>query len=114
MSRNRQLQGMFPIEGNTYLDSVYSNWTNTPELRNIPTYCSYEGYDTLGIRIVSQNSASALCTKANLQYADHIDIVKPASRDDPRYYLLQLQIINLIEAEKQAEVARMEDTGRRT
>jgi hypothetical protein len=101
MSHNKQLQGMFPIEGDTYLDSVYSNWTNTPELREIPTYCSYEGYDTYGIRIVSQSSASALCIKSNLQYADHIDIVKPTSRDDPRYYLLQLQIINLIEATNQ-------------
>lgn len=98
MSRNRQLQGMFPIEASTYLTSVYSNWTNTPALSTIPTYCSYEGLDTYGVRVVSQSSASALCKQAREQYANHIDIVKPSGREDPRYYLLQLQLSNLLQS----------------
>jgi pimeloyl-ACP methyl ester carboxylesterase len=96
LSRNPQLQGMIPIESSTYLTSVYSNWTNTPALSRIPTYCSYEGLPTDGIYIVSQSSASALCNQARQQYADHISIVKPSGREDPRYYLLQLQLLNLL------------------
>jgi pimeloyl-ACP methyl ester carboxylesterase len=96
ISHNPQLQGMFPIEASTYLTSVYSNWTNAPTLSKIPTYCSYEGLQTSGIWIVSQSSASALCNQARQQFADHIDIVKPIGREDPRYYLLQLQLLNVL------------------
>jgi len=96
ISNNPQLQGMIPLEASTYLNSVYSNWTNTPTLSKIPTYCSYEGLKTYGIWIVSQSSASALCNQARQQAADHIDIVKPSGREDPRYYLLQLQLLNVL------------------
>jgi len=115
LSKNKQLDGMLPIEGDTYIDSVSINWTNTPELQSIPTYCSYEGYDTYGIRIVSQSSASALCTKSIQQLADHIDIVKPTSRDDPRYYVMQNRLINLIEAstpKPEVSIVETEETYR--
>ncbi|MES2392673.1 MAG: alpha/beta fold hydrolase [Acidobacteriota bacterium] len=92
ISGNPQLDGMIPLEAGVYLDSVDKNWTNNPNLNTIPTYCSYEGLDTFGVRIVSQSSASALCIKATFQYANHLTIVDPESSADPRYYVMESRV----------------------
>ena len=97
ISHNQQLKGLFPVDGdNLYLDSVYSDWTNSPELQGIPTYCSFEGKDTFGIRIVSRSSASALCLKSTRQEADHLQIANPDGPEDPRYYVLQLKVLDVL------------------
>ncbi len=85
-STNPQLRGMIPVEDNDFLQSIQSAWTGSPEAVSIPSYCSFEEVPTEGVIVVTRSSATALCNRARDPItANHIDIVKPPDRDDPRY-----------------------------
>jgi len=84
--RNPQLQGMLTVESNDFLQAIQSDWRNWPEARSLPSYCAYEELPTYGVMVVPYESATALCNRdLDPVSANHIDIVKPASREDPRY-----------------------------
>jgi hypothetical protein len=77
---------MLPLEGNEALQQVQDDWINWDQARNLPSYCAYETLPTDGVFVVTQSSARALCNRLpEGMTADHIQIVKPSSRDDPRY-----------------------------
>lgn len=57
---------------------------------HVPSYCAFELRDTFGIRIVDEQSATALCDgQVTGLSLNHIQIVKPANRDDLIYSLFQ-------------------------
>ena len=86
LSGNPQLRGMLPIEGNDLLQSIQSGWLGWDEVKNTPSYCSYETLPTEGVMVVSMSSATALCNRElDPISANHIDIVKPRDRMDSRY-----------------------------
>jgi Lecithin:cholesterol acyltransferase len=86
LSNNPQLKGMLPLDGNDFLNSVRSDWIGTPLLKQLKTHCAFESLETDGVLIVSQSSVLALCTeKPDPMAANHIDIVKPDGRYDPRF-----------------------------
>jgi len=85
-SKNPQLRGMTPIEGNDFLQSIQSNWFNSNKAQSIASYCAVEELPTDGEIVVTRSSASALCNRPLDPFAaNHIDIVKPESRSDSRY-----------------------------
>jgi pimeloyl-ACP methyl ester carboxylesterase len=86
ISINPQLRGMFPLEENDSLQSIQDGWMQWEEAKRVPSYCAYETLDTYGVLVVPQSSAGALCNQPlDPLSANHIDIVKPADRYDPRY-----------------------------
>jgi pimeloyl-ACP methyl ester carboxylesterase len=86
VSINPQLRGMVPIEGNDLLQSIQSGWLNSEKAKSIASYCAVEELPTLGVTIVTRSSATSLCNRALDPFsANHIDIVKPTDRKDPRY-----------------------------
>jgi pimeloyl-ACP methyl ester carboxylesterase len=86
ISDNPQLRGMLPLEGNDLLQSIQSGWLGWDAAKKLPTYCAYETLPTLGVMVVSMGSATALCNEdPDPITANHIDIVKPEDRQDPRY-----------------------------
>lgn len=85
-SANPQLRGMTPIEGNDFLQSIQSGWLNSTRARSIASYCGVEELQTYGEIVVSRSSATSLCNRGLDPFtANHVDIVKPQSRSDPRY-----------------------------
>ena len=85
-SANPQLRGMTPIESNDFLQSIQSEWLNSNKAQSIASYCGVEEVQTDGQIIVPRSSATSLCNRALDPFtANHIDIVKPTSRFDPRY-----------------------------
>jgi pimeloyl-ACP methyl ester carboxylesterase len=87
-SRNRQMEGLLPIDANEYLASVQKGWlaADFP----IASYCAYETQDTSGIRVVTESSATSLCNKRlDPIDANHIDIVKPSDVKDVPYVAFQ-------------------------
>jgi hypothetical protein len=86
LSGNPQLRGMLPLEGNDLLQSITSQWLHWEEAKKIPSYCAYETLPTFGVWVVPESSATALCNQSpDPLTGDHIDVVKPADRSDPRY-----------------------------
>jgi pimeloyl-ACP methyl ester carboxylesterase len=86
VSDNPQLRGMVPLEGNDLLQSIQSNWLGWDAVKRTPSYCAYETLPTYGIFVVSMSSATALCNQdLDPIAANHIEIVKPKDRADPRY-----------------------------
>jgi pimeloyl-ACP methyl ester carboxylesterase len=86
ISKNPQLRGMLPLEGNDLLQSIQSLWLGWDAAKKLPSYCAYETLPTFGVMVVSMGSATALCNEdLDPITANHIDIVKPKDRDDPRY-----------------------------
>jgi hypothetical protein len=86
ISSNPQLRGMLPLEGNELLQSIQSGWLSWDATKKLRSYCAYETLPTYGVMIVSESSAVALCNQSpDPITANHIDIVKPKDRDDPRY-----------------------------
>jgi len=85
VSSNPELRAMFPLESNDFLQSIQNDWQAWPAAQALPSYCSYEELPTYGIFVVPQSSARALCTHVDPMTANHIEIVKPPSRDDERY-----------------------------
>jgi hypothetical protein len=85
-SANPQLRGMLPIEGNDLLQSIQSSWLNSDQARSIASYCGVEDLPTMGVMVVSRSSSTSLCNRPLAPLiANHIDIVKPVDRSDPRY-----------------------------
>lgn len=85
-SRNPQLRGMTPLESNDFLQSITSNWLNSSKAQSIASYCGIEELPTDGATVVARASATALCNRPLDPFsANHIDIVKPENRSDPRY-----------------------------
>lgn len=86
ISSSPQLRSMLPLEGNEALQQIEDDWVNRPDLRAIPSYCAYETLPTDGVFVVTQSSARALCNRLpEAMNANHMEIVKPSSRTDPRY-----------------------------
>ena len=77
---------MTPIESNDFLQSIQSEWLDSNKAQSIASYCGVEELQTDGQIIVPRSSATSLCNRALDPFtANHIDIVKPGSRFDPRY-----------------------------
>lgn len=72
------------IEKN-YLGELSNEWRSAG--LNIPSYCAYEEQDTFGVRVVTFESATALCDDkpAVPIEANHLDIVKPADVNSLAY-----------------------------
>jgi hypothetical protein len=78
-----------------YLGNLQRQWLDA-EL-SIPSYCAYERRPTYGIQVVTQASASNLCTKRlDPIEADHITIVKPASEHDTSYLTFRSAFQNTV------------------
>lgn len=90
LSNNRQLSGLIPLEANEALQSIQTGWYASPFLPQKPSYCAFETLpvDNL-VLVVSQSSATQLCNRQPEPItADHISIVKPASRSEAPYVVL--------------------------
>jgi pimeloyl-ACP methyl ester carboxylesterase len=86
VSINPQLRGMVPIDTNDLLQSIQSGWLNSEKANSIASYCAVEELPTFGVMIVTRSSATSLCNRPLDPFsANHIDIVKPTDREDPRY-----------------------------
>ncbi len=86
VSVNPQFRGMKPIEGNDLLQSIQSGWLSSSKAKSIASYCGVEELPTFGFMIVTRSSATSLCSEPLDPFsADHIGIVKPQDREDPRY-----------------------------
>ena len=84
LSKNPQLHGMLPANSDNYVADLQRDWRALPV--HVNSRCAYEKLDTDGIRIVDEQSASALCDgPVDPILADHIDIVKPKNKDDLSY-----------------------------
>lgn len=89
VSSNPQFAKMMPMTSDGYLADLQRAWLASPELTAIPAYCAYEQRPTMGMQIVDQQSATNLCnTRLDPINGNHIDIVKPANRDDAPYAAL--------------------------
>jgi pimeloyl-ACP methyl ester carboxylesterase len=85
-SANPQLRGMTPLEGNDFLQSIQSGWLNSLQVQAIASHCAVEELPMYGQIVVSRSSASSLCNRGLDPFSsNHIDIVKPQDRSDPRY-----------------------------
>jgi pimeloyl-ACP methyl ester carboxylesterase len=80
---NPQLTKMKPMNSAEYLADLQRQWLAAQF--KIPSYCAYELRKTIGVDVVTQASATNLCTKRlDPIDADHLSIVKPAGdRDVP-------------------------------
>lgn len=91
---NRQVLDLTDIDDNTYLQSTHNAWELFLQRRPRPhILCAYEKRETYGIKIVPLAYADSAC--GGLRRAEdtnHIDIVKPRSRDASIYTWVRLQI----------------------
>lgn len=84
LSKNPQLKGMLPANANDYVTFLQHDWRALPI--HVNSRCAYETLDTYGIRIVDEQSASALCDgPVDPVNSNHMDIVKPHGRNDVPY-----------------------------
>lgn len=84
LSSNPQFGKLKPMKSEDYLADIQRQWLAAD--LSIPSYCAYEKQKTFGVAIVSQASASSLCTRRlDPIDANHIDIVKPATVRHPSY-----------------------------
>lgn len=87
VSGSPQLSKLRPLQSENYLADLQRSWLAANF--GFPTYCAYEKRATLGVLVVTQSSASNLCTRAlDPIDADHITISKPASRTSAQYQAL--------------------------
>jgi hypothetical protein len=71
---------MLPANSEDYVSNLARDWRALPF--HVNSRCAYETQDTYGIRIVDEQSASALCDgPLDPIDASHIDIVKPKNRE---------------------------------
>jgi pimeloyl-ACP methyl ester carboxylesterase len=83
-SQNPQFPDMYPLDVDTYLAPLQSNWL-AANLK-LRSYCAYETQPVLGQIIVARQSATNLCTeRLDPIDADHFAIVKPASEASTAY-----------------------------
>lgn len=88
LSKNPQLHGMLPANSDNYVSDLQRDWRALPV--HVNSRCAYEKLDTDGIRIVDEQSASALCDgPVDPILADHIGIVKPKNKDDLSYIVFK-------------------------
>jgi tetratricopeptide (TPR) repeat protein len=88
ISTNLQIARMTPMRSDSYLADQQRQWLAAGF--DFPTCCAYETKKTFGLLVVSQASASNLCSKRlDPIDADHISIVKPSSVDDASYQVLK-------------------------
>ena len=84
INRSPQLSKMKPLQSADYLADLQRSWLAAKF--PFPTFCAYEKRPTFGILVVTQSSASSLCTRAlDPIDADHISISKPAKRTSAQY-----------------------------
>jgi len=84
LSRNPQLKGMLPAGSDAYVTNLQHDWRALP--LHVNSRCAYEKLDTYGLRIVDEQSASALCDgPVDPIDTNHIDIVKPRDRNGVPY-----------------------------
>jgi hypothetical protein len=83
-SRNPQLVNMKVNISTTYLGDLIRQWLAAGF--RFPSYCAYEKLQTFGLSVVTFESGLALCNKpADPIEANHLNIVKPASKTDVSY-----------------------------
>jgi pimeloyl-ACP methyl ester carboxylesterase len=84
LSKNPQLKGMLPADSGSFVSSLQHDWR---ALNVHPvSKCAYELKDTFGIRVVDEQSATALCDgPVDAINANHLDIVKPKDIADLPY-----------------------------
>jgi pimeloyl-ACP methyl ester carboxylesterase len=81
---NPQLSKMKPMESADYLADLQRQWLAADF--GIPSYCAYETQKTFGVSVVTQASASNLCTKRlDPINGDHLSVVKPNGTRDVSY-----------------------------
>jgi len=84
LTRNPQLRGVLPADSEDYVSNLQRDWRALPIRVN--SRCAYEKQDTYGVRIVDEQSASALCDgPVDPINANHISIVKPRDSQDLPY-----------------------------
>jgi hypothetical protein len=84
ISRNPQIAKMRLMQSSEYLGDLQRTWLSAKF--GFPTYCAYEKKETFGVLVVSQISASSLCTRAlDPIDADHIDIAKPLNQKSAQF-----------------------------
>jgi hypothetical protein len=80
LSKNPQIGAMLPANSEDYVSNLARDWRALPF--HVNSRCAYETQDTYGIRIVDEQSASALCDgPVDPIDANHIDFVKPSNRE---------------------------------
>src|SRR5258708_18029436 len=75
--RTIQVEGLRPIEWNSFLQVQQGDWLAA----QFPTrsLCAFETEDTVAVRLVSRESATALCSAPpHAISGDHSEVVKPA------------------------------------
>jgi pimeloyl-ACP methyl ester carboxylesterase len=106
VNRSPQLLKLQVLQSEDYLADLQRNWlaANFP----FPTYCAYEKRPTMGALVVTQASASNLCTRAlDPIDADHITIAKPASQTSAQYQALANAFTQSNSALQKANQARL-------
>jgi hypothetical protein len=85
---------MLPANSDNYVSDLQRDWRALPV--HVNSHCAYEKLDTDGIRIVDEQSASAMCDgPVDPILADHIDIVKPKNKDDLSYIAFKQAFQNI-------------------
>jgi len=85
---------MLPANSDSYVADLQRDWRALPV--HVNSRCAYEKLDTYGIRIVDEQSASALCDgPVDPILADHIDIVKPKDNGDLPYIAFKQAFQNI-------------------
>jgi hypothetical protein len=109
LSDNPQLADMQPLSDGGYVKTLREQWLQTsddPSLNYpnaIASFCAYELLDVWHVRIVTELSATYLCNKSTRAVrADHIGIVKPASKGDDPYVFFKAAYINTFGPNAQA------------
>jgi pimeloyl-ACP methyl ester carboxylesterase len=98
LSKNPQLKGMVPAGSGTYVTNLQHDWRALPVPVN--SHCAYEIRDTYGVRIVDEQSATALCDgPVNPVDSNHIDIVKPRDKNDVPYLAFRTEFNAVQQAE---------------
>lgn len=92
LSDNIQFQEMVKIEGNSFLQLLNTVWDG--EGFDTEIACAYEKNKFLGVKIVKNKSATAVCTRKHPQgfSENHISIVKPKNKEDKIHQWLRSQI----------------------
>jgi pimeloyl-ACP methyl ester carboxylesterase len=101
---NPQLKGMLPAGSENYVSNLQRDWRAMTY--HVNSRCAYEKLDTYGVRIVDEQSASALCDgPVDPVLSDHINIVKPKDKDAISYVAFRQAYID-----GQATVAPVQET----
>jgi pimeloyl-ACP methyl ester carboxylesterase len=89
--RTIQSDGLRPIELNSFLQAQQSDWLAAGFATK--SYCAFETEDILAVRVVSRESATALCTlPPQAIRGDHSDIVKPRCFGDIQHVALRVAL----------------------